>query len=1336
MKRIFTQTRVRLLGLLIFIVGSAQAVQAQQYTLTDNDVVVTNGVIESCSYNFAIKDIVIPETLDGQTVVGIKDKSWYNGVFYNKGIEKIVIPNTLTKIGNYAFYKNNITELTIPESVKEIGEWAFINNKLTSITIPNSVSVIGNAAFSTNKITEVVLGTGVTLIKAEAFISNPGLLSITLPTPVLSNGNFINWIDGNGKEYAGGASVTDFATNYTAVVSYTLTDDDVVVTNGVIESCSYNFASTCITIPETLDGQTVTAIADKNIDGVFANKGIVKVFLPSTLTKIGINAFYNNKIVDVTIPASVKTICEYSFKINKLSKIVIPNSVSTLGKQCFSKNEIKNISFGTGVTTIGEAAFSENTNLTSLTLPTPNISGFNLIDWKDSKNTSYSAGAVVTSLWESYTANLEDISSYYILTDNDVVVTNGVIQSCSYDFAIKDIVIPETLDGQTVVGIGDLFGGVFGNNGIENIKLPISLKNIGSNAFFGNRLTNVDIPMSVTTIGTNAFVKNLINTLNIPEGVLIIGESAFENNKLTSVVIPKTVIKIGLGAFNYNFSLPFLKLPTAILGGLNSDNWKDNNGKAYNNGAEINDFALEYTAQFSEPKYTISGTVTGADDVTVELSGDVADLKTVNNGEKYTFTVEKGKSVTVTPKKTNYKFTPENYSFANITENKTENDFSAVLSRYTLTDNDVVVTNGVIESCSYDFAIKDIVIPETLDGQTVVGIADDYNDDSGVFGNKGILKVKLPNTLTHIGLLAFSNNELTNVDIPKSVTFIGAEAFYYNELTSVDIPNSVRFIGNSAFSYNQLTSVNISNGVTFIGYDAFAGNKLTSVNIPNSVTFIGGNAFGVAGSLLSFVLPTPIIDGVSFINWIDTNGNNYSGGETVSASYSTYIAISDLYTLKDDDVVVTNGVIQSCSYNLAARCITIPETLDGQTVVGIADGVDGFGVFCAKGFAIIELPNSLVSIGDYAFSYNQLANVVIPNGVTSIGKYAFCDNRLTNITIPNSVTSIGDKAFESNNLTSVTIPNNVTYIGNDAFSDNNISSFVLPQSTKEGHTFINWTDENSKEYAFGATVSDLEVAYTANFCINSYTISGKVTGADGVTVSLSGDASDSKTLNDGDSYSFTVNYGQNLEVLASKDGYSFEPEKYSFTNVNENKTDNNFAATLVVFPVSFTITNGTSPIANATVSFNSAVNTAGVAQGDNYGDFTTNANGVVVIENVIAGNYKYSVSAQGYQTQTGEIAVTNQKVSKAVSLSKVTAIDNILSDAIKVYPNPVASTLNIKGSELIGEVTISNVAGVVVYSTKLNSYEIGIDVSNLQSGVYILRAFVDKGVVVKQFVKK
>ena len=75
----------------------------------------------------------------------------------------------------------------------------------------------------------------------------------------------------------------------------------------------------------------------------------------------------------------------------------------------------------------------------------------------------------------------------------------------------------------------------------------------------------------------------------------------------------------------------------------------------------------------------------------------------------------------------------------------------------------------------------------------------------------------------------------------------------------------------------------------------------------------------------------------------------------------------------------------------------------------------------------------MTSIGNRAFSDNQLTSVTIPNSVTSIGSEAFFDNKLTSVTIGNGVTSIGSEAFSNNQLTNVTIGNGVTSIGGGAF---------------------------------------------------------------------------------------------------------------------------------------------------------------------------------------------------------------------------------------------------------------------------------------------------------------
>ena len=78
----------------------------------------------------------------------------------------------------------------------------------------------------------------------------------------------------------------------------------------------------------------------------------------------------------------------------------------------------------------------------------------------------------------------------------------------------------------------------------------------------------------------------------------------------------------------------------------------------------------------------------------------------------------------------------------------------------------------------------------------------------------------------------------------------------------------------------------------------------------------------------------------------------------------------------------------------------------------------------------------MTRIGTNAFrECLALTNVMIPNTVMSVGEYAFNNCILRSITIPDSVTSIENNAFDGcSSLTSVTIGNGVTSIGYMAFS--------------------------------------------------------------------------------------------------------------------------------------------------------------------------------------------------------------------------------------------------------------------------------------------------------------
>lgn len=107
-------------------------------------------------------------------------------------------------------------------------------------------------------------------------------------------------------------------------------------------------------------------------------------------------------------------------------------------------------------------------------------------------------------------------------------------------------------------------------------------------------------------------------------------------------------------------------------------------------------------------------------------------------------------------------------------------------------------------------------------------------------------------------------------------------------------------------------------------------------------------------------------------------------------------------------------------YDSRDNCNAIIETKSNTLIAGCKNTV---------------IPNSVTSIGNYAFYECDMASINIPNSVTTIGNYAFGScSYLTSISIPDGVTSIGQSAFYyCEKLTSITIPNSVTSIGEWAF---------------------------------------------------------------------------------------------------------------------------------------------------------------------------------------------------------------------------------------------------------------------------------------------------------------
>lgn len=120
---------------------------------------VTRDTIEITSYYGYESEVVVPATIDGYTVVGIR--SFHDEEDYstpNLFVRKVTLPDTVTYIADGAFYDSDdwsakthsaLREIVLPQSLKTIGERAFYHNYyLEKITIPASVTEIGKAAFA------------------------------------------------------------------------------------------------------------------------------------------------------------------------------------------------------------------------------------------------------------------------------------------------------------------------------------------------------------------------------------------------------------------------------------------------------------------------------------------------------------------------------------------------------------------------------------------------------------------------------------------------------------------------------------------------------------------------------------------------------------------------------------------------------------------------------------------------------------------------------------------------------------------------------------------------------------------------------------------------------------------------------------------------------------------------------------------------------------------------------------------------------------------------------------------------------------------------------------
>lgn len=115
-------------------------------------------------------------------------------------------------------------------------------------------------------------------------------------------------------------------------------------------------------------------------------------------------------------------------------------------------------------------------------------------------------------------------------------------------------------------GLEAIDDAAFYKSGIQEVKVPSTLKSIGANAFFATPLESISIPESVESVGSGAFYAcRYLQSANIPSSLTEVPAKLFAGCwKLKSIELPAGTTKIGEQAFLECYELADVEWPVTL----------------------------------------------------------------------------------------------------------------------------------------------------------------------------------------------------------------------------------------------------------------------------------------------------------------------------------------------------------------------------------------------------------------------------------------------------------------------------------------------------------------------------------------------------------------------------------------------------------------------------------------------------------------------------------------------------------------------------------------------------------------------------------------------------
>lgn len=363
-----------------------------------------------------------------------------------------------------------------------------------------------------------------------------------------------------------------------------------------------------------------------------------------------------------------------------------------------------------------------------------------------------------------------------------------------------------------------------------------------------------------------------------------------------------------------------------------------------------------------------------------------------------------------------------------------------VLWAYNGTDPVVVIPDGVtsiiggaLNARSTKVKLEKVVVPY---GVTEIGAYAFQNQDQ-------MKEIVLPYSLLYIGRAAFDSCGIETLEIPHSVEEMDIWTFQncFN-LKSVVIGSRLKEIPYSCFDRcRKLTDVKIYAGVTTISRYAFQYCPIEELTLPETIKKVDNEAF-VNSGIKSIKMPyVEVIDNRAFYNC--ENLTNVEFGDkltTIGEDAFTYCALTEVTIPKSVKRLGNQTEMEegTFAYNRITKVVFEDgiqlesryqsEYGDSYENYGTYTGIIPIYMFRDNPITDLYIPDSITTVGSYAFYNCPMTGEIHWGGITKIGQSAFGNSSISGeFAIPEGITDVCASAFVNTSITKVYIPASLTY---------------------------------------------------------------------------------------------------------------------------------------------------------------------------------------------------------------------------------------------------------------------------------------------------------------------